>query len=245
MTVLTCHQEQNIRRLRLSSDSGKNALNCETCDKLARALEEAAAAPDCRAVLLESEGAAFCSGLDLGALTGEDGGKLVTLLDEALLIGANYPKPIVAAVQGPAIGAALALLANCHVVVAAQGTQFALTEIRYGYWPFAAQRALAQAVGARRALELSLTGRVFSAAEALSIGLIHEVVQPVELDDRATATAHLLADWSPSAVTAGLRFSANPCGSGEAALELLASPDLAEGLLAQQERRKPIWPSQA
>ena len=101
-------------------------------------------------------------------------------------------RPVVCAVQGAALGPGLALIANAHVVVAAQGTSFGLTEIRTGGWPlgFAAVR---DAIGERRALELAMTGRVFGAPEALQMGLVHEIAPAFEYDDRAEALAQHLS----------------------------------------------------
>ena len=101
-------------------------------------------------------------------------------------------KPVVCAVQGAALGAGLALVANAHVAVAAQGTSFGCTEIRTGGWPvgFAAIR---KAIGERRALELAMSGRVFGAPEALQMGLVHEIAPAFEYDDRAEAIARHLA----------------------------------------------------
>jgi enoyl-CoA hydratase/carnithine racemase len=101
-------------------------------------------------------------------------------------------KPIVCAVQGAALGPGMAIVANAHVVVAAQGTSFGLTEVRTGHFPIGMQ-AVANAIGKRRALELALTGRVFGTPEALQMGLIHEMAPAFEYDDRAEATARHLA----------------------------------------------------
>jgi enoyl-CoA hydratase/carnithine racemase len=101
-------------------------------------------------------------------------------------------KPVVCAVQGAALGPGLALVANAHVAVAAQGTSFGCTEIRTGGWPIGFQ-AIRAAIGERRALELAMSGRVFGAPEALQMGLVHEIAPAFEYDDRAEAIARHLA----------------------------------------------------
>ena len=108
-------------------------------------------------------------------------------------------KPIVCAVQGPALGGGIGLICNAHVAVAAHGSSFGLTEIRIGMWPFVIYRSVALALGERRALELSLMGRIFNVPEAVQWGLIHEAVPAFELDDRVTAIAMHLAQSSPQA----------------------------------------------
>lgn len=107
-------------------------------------------------------------------------------------------------------------------------------------------------MGPRRALELSLTGRIFGVNEALQYGLIHEAVPAIELDDRATAIAQNLANASASSIALGLEFVQRTRGlgqedGGKLAAEMrslnFASADFAEGLAAFESRRSPIWPS--
>jgi methylglutaconyl-CoA hydratase len=180
-----------VTRIRLASPSTRNQLN----DDLTRALLQAFHAAEGRCLLLEAEGPVFASG------SAEASPALVELLSCREWL----PRPLVAAVQGPAAGAGVALLANAHVVLAAQGASFALTEIREARWPQAGWPALAQTFGPRQARALALTGRVFSAAEALQWGLLHELTPAIELDDRASATAAHLAALDPAAIQSILR----------------------------------------
>ena len=85
------------------------------------------------------------------------------LHEQLFTIGVRLEKPMVAAVHGAALGGGTGLVANCHVVVALRDAAFGLTEIRLGLWPFLVFRAVAAALGERRAMELALTGRVFRA----------------------------------------------------------------------------------
>jgi enoyl-CoA hydratase/carnithine racemase len=101
-------------------------------------------------------------------------------------------KPVVCAVQGAALGPGLALVANAHVAVAAQGTSFGCTEIRTGGWPIGFH-AIRNAIGERRATELAMSGRVFGSPEALQMGLVHEIAPAFEYDDRAETIAQHLA----------------------------------------------------
>jgi enoyl-CoA hydratase/carnithine racemase len=130
--------------------------------------------------------------------------------------------------------------------------QFGLTEIRYGFWPFVTHRALALAMGERRAVELSLTGRLFSTQEALLYGLIHEVAPAFELDDRATAIATRLSTCSQESMRRGLDFVQQSREMSWATAGILAvemtertqrSADFKEGVHAARESRKPEWPS--
>jgi enoyl-CoA hydratase/carnithine racemase len=143
-------------------------------------------------VLIEADGHIFCAGCEPD--------------EELLSIGRNISKPIIAAVQGVALSGGLALAANAHVVVAAQGTSFGLTDIREGRASAAIAIAVAHAIGARRALELGLTGRIFSTPEALAWGLVHHVAPAFELDDRAAEVATGIANADPDAIRAMLKI---------------------------------------
>ena len=119
-------------------------------------------------------------------------------------------------------------------------------------FPLILFRAVARAIGERRALEIALTGRVFQTDEALRLGLIHAVAPEMELDDRASAIAEQIAGFPPQAIRSGMIFAQQQRWLDEAAAgqlanqlraELLASPDYAEGVAALKEKRRPVWPS--
>ena len=193
MSNLMITREERVLRLTLNHPETNNALDEALCRDLVAALRDAGRDRQVGCVLLDAAGPVFCAGLDLGETLLPDAADFTELHERLFAFGVHYHKPIVAAVQGPALGAGVGLIANCHVVLAAQGASFGLTEIRVGHWPFVTHRAIALAIGERRTVELSLTGRIFGTTEAHQYGLVHEVTPPFELDDRATATARLLA----------------------------------------------------
>jgi enoyl-CoA hydratase/carnithine racemase len=192
---LRMEQEGRLRRIVLAAPEQRNLLDAAMCQDLLRELRDAAADEAVGAILIEADGPAFCTGIDPEA--GE----------ELFTIGRRISKPLVAAVQGFAISGGVALLANVHVVVAAQGSSFGLTDIREGLWNEAIYRAVAGAIGERRTLELSITGRIFSTPDALAWGLVHMVAPAFELDDRAFEIATALANANPQAIRAALRHS--------------------------------------
>ena len=188
---LRIEQDGPLCRIALAAPEKRNVLDAAGCRDLLREFRDAEANPVTGAILLEADGQVFCAGAE------SDG-------EDLFSIGGRIAKPIVAAVQGVAVSGGLALVANAHVVVTAQGTSFGLTDIREGNWHAPVFRAVAAAVGERRALELGLTGRIFSTAEALAWGLVHHVVPAFELDDRASEIANALAAASPEAIRAAL-----------------------------------------
>jgi enoyl-CoA hydratase/carnithine racemase len=189
--TLRIEQDGRLCRIALAQPEKRNVLDAAACRELLHELTDAAANSGTGAILIEADGPVFCAGADPES-------------DALFAIGRRISKPIVAAVQGVAISGGLALVASAQVVVAAQGTSFGLTSIREGKWPDAMFRALASALGERRALELAITGRVFSTPEALAWGLVHYVAPAFELDDRATEIATALANLNPDAIRAAL-----------------------------------------
>ena len=189
---LRIEQDGRVRRLTLAAPARRNILDAALAQQLLNELRDAQAHTDTGAILIDAEGPVFCGGLDFAE----------PVPDEIFTFGRRALKPIVMAMQGVAISAGVALIANAHVAVAAQGSSFGLTDIREGRCHPGIQGAVAAAIGDRRARELSLTGRVFTAPEALAWGLVHAVTPPFELDDRASAIATALANADPGALGA-------------------------------------------
>ena len=193
---LRVEQDGRVRRLTLAAPARRNILDVALAVQLLNELRDAEAHPDTGAILIDAEGPVFCGGVDFAEPIPED----------IFTFGHKASKPIVAGVQGVAISAGVALIANVHVAVAAQGSSFGLTDIREGRCHAGILGAAAAAIGERRARELALTGRVFTAPEALAWGLVHAVAPPFELDDRASAIATALANADPGAVGLILAF---------------------------------------
>ncbi len=241
-----------VLRIALNRPEKRNALSADLCRALADALDEAAQDPATGAILLTGNGKSFCAGMDLGevgsgASTPPD---LAALHERLFNFGARADKPLIGAVNGPALGGGMGLVANCHIVVASEDATFGLTEIRVGLWPFIIYRAVTAALGDRRTAEHALTGRVFGAREARDIGLVHEI--SYDLEESAADLARTVAGYSPTAVRAGLGYLRESRGrdwetAGQIAArlrkEVLAGADFDEGLRAFREKRPPRWPS--
>ena len=197
---LRIEQDGRVRRLTLAAPARRNVLDAAMASRFLNELRDALAHTDTGAILVDAEGPVFCGGLDFAE----------PVPDEIFTFGRpasdKASKPIVMAMQGVAISAGVALIANAHVAVAAQGSSFGLTDIREGRCHPGILGAVAAAIGDRRARELSLTGRVFTAPEALAWGLVHAVAPPFELDDRASAIATALANADPGAVASVLGY---------------------------------------
>lgn len=252
MSKLLITREERVLRITLNDTERHNLLDEATARDLLSTLREAGKDRSVGCVLLDAAGPAFCAGVDFDELLQPDALECTAIQEHLFTFGVHYHKPIVAAVQGATYGGGVALLANCQVVLAAQGSTFSLNEIRAGSWPFIGHRAIALAIGERRTVELSLTGRLFSTTEAQQYGLIHEITPPFELDDRATTTAQMLSTASQETLRRGLDFvqksremSWDTAGrlAAEFSDRTFRSADFTEGARAYRDKRKPAWPS--
>ncbi len=241
-----------IQRLVLNAPESRNQLTFAMCRELVAALQDADRDAAVGVILISASGPIFCTGMNPRELCRPEALELGWIHEELFTVGSKITTPIVCQVQGAATGAGIGLLCNAHVVIAAQGTTFGLTEVRHANWPFMIFRSLTLAMGERRAMELALTGRMFGTNEALQYNLVHAVSPPIELEDRVEATLQLLAGASPELVRRGMDFvnqarEKNWTEAGLLAQQIrtawFAHEDFLEGQAAAAEGRKPAWPS--
>jgi enoyl-CoA hydratase/carnithine racemase len=241
-----------VLHLTLNRPDKRNALNAAMCSEIVEAIASAQNNQHVGSILISAAGQVFCAGMDLDEAVETAGADLAEVHEKLFTSGANSLKPIVVCVNGPALGGGLGLVAQGHVVIAAEGAVFGLTEMRLGLWPFLVYRAVEAALGARRTLELSLTARVFSTHDALQWGLVHHLCPPAEAAHRAAAIGRDLAKASPLAIEAGMQYvresrdkSWNEAGelASSLRLKLMESSDFKEGYAAFKEKRQPHWSS--
>jgi enoyl-CoA hydratase/carnithine racemase len=249
-TNLETSVEGRVLRVTLNRPEKRNALTLEMCRDLAGTLERAENDEGVGAVLLTARGDVFCAGMDLDEALAGSADEHAAVHQRVFTLGARLTVPVVAAVGGPALGGGLGLVANAHVAVAVHGATFGLTEIRLGMWPFVIYRAVALAVGERRALDLSLTGRIFDSQQALAWGLAHEVAHAFELEERSEEIATGISGFSRDTVRRGMAFAKASRGLGideacrlaaEARKPVFEGSDFREGVAAFREKRHPRW----
>jgi methylglutaconyl-CoA hydratase len=209
-----------------------------------------------RVVVLEGEGPTFCAGADVEWMRRAGSfSKLENESDAERMAGMlraidRCPRPVIAVIQGAAIGGGVGLAAAADIAIAAEDAVFSLAEVKLGILPSVISPYVLRAIGARQARRYFLTGERFGAEEARRIGLVHEVVPPAELGaarDRFVAT---LLSSAPEAVGVAKSLIAEVSGKPpDEALpvtvrtiaERRASAEAKEGLTAFLEKRSPSW----
>jgi methylglutaconyl-CoA hydratase len=205
-SALLSSLEGGVLTLTLNRSAKRNAINTELLDLLHSALEGADLDAGVRVVVLRGAGKDFCAGADLDELLASAERSLAENEASAVRLGRLFirlrqlPKPVLAVVHGRALAGGAGLATACDVVVAGAGAQFGYPEIPRGLAPAMVMALLTRMVGEKLALDLALTGRLLSAEEARSAGLITRVVPDQALEAEAGSLATHLAGLSPSAL---------------------------------------------
>src|SRR5580704_6834683 len=248
--ILELTQQGRVLRIALNRPEKHNALNSDLCRELVDAINRANRDIHVGAIVLTSNGDSFSAGMDLKELGTVSMETINTVHEQLFTLSMRLSTPMIAAVNGLALGGGTGLVANCHIAVTSEQAKFGLTEIKLGLWPFLVFRAVQAAVGERRAIELALTGRTFGVQEAHEIGVIHEIA--ADCNQRAMEIAGAISRSSPGAVQSGLDFVNETRGKGWETSSLIArrvrqevfeSADFQEGVRAFREKREPKWPS--
>jgi methylglutaconyl-CoA hydratase len=195
--------------LTLNRADKRNALSRALIDAIKEGFERARDDPAARCVILTGAGIVFCAGMDLAELadTLDRPQENSPVWDDALRLARVYdliysfPKPTIAAVNGPAVAGGAGLVTVCDLAVSVPAAKFGYPEVRRGLVAAIVMPHLLRHVGERCGRFLLLTGEVIDAAEAARAGLINEVVPPERLRERALTWARWLAEGGPNALT--------------------------------------------
>lgn len=246
--------QSDILVVRMSRPEAANAMNTQMGLDLMAVFEELQIRQDgLRGLVLTGAGArAFCAGGDLvqrRTMSDEQWQAQHAIFERMVRALVNCPLPVIAAVNGAAFGGGCEIAAACDFIYAARHARFALTEVTLGIMPGAGgTQSLARAVGTRRASEIVLTGKPFSAEEAQAWGLVNEVVEAADLMDATLATARRIAANAPisirqakQAIRRGVDMSISDglAFEIEAYNRLVPTRDRREGVNAFNEKRKP------
>jgi enoyl-CoA hydratase/carnithine racemase len=237
----------------LSNPARRNAIGARMTTELLWALEDARNAAEVRVVVLTGDGDAFCSGGDFADMRAPPTDEMLAErgdFADLLLALCNSDKPVIAKVNGHALGGGLGLVGASTFAVASAEAKFGTPEIAVGLFPMIIMAVLSRHVPRRRLLEMMLLGETFDAQEATRLGLVNRAVAHERLDEEVKAIATSIAAKSASTTRLGLRaFAAQDDLDLERALSLLrerlgeclATEDAREGLTAFIEKRPPRW----
>jgi enoyl-CoA hydratase/carnithine racemase len=241
---------EGVATIVLANPRRRNAIGPQMINELLWALDDARANDDVRSIVLTGEGKAFCAGGDFTA--SPDRSVLPAKGDFADLLLALYQsdKPVIAKVNGDAMGGGLGLAAASTFAVASLTARMGTPEIDLGIFPMMIMAVLARHVPRRRLTEMMIFGERFDAQEAARLGLVNRAVPPDELDAEVKKLTDVIAAKSATTVRLGLRaFAAQDDFELERALpmlrdrlaDVLATDDAREGLMAFLEKRAPRW----
>ncbi|HEX5043060.1 MAG TPA: enoyl-CoA hydratase/isomerase family protein [Candidatus Polarisedimenticolaceae bacterium] len=228
-----------------------NVLTTAMMRAMADALDAAAASSDVRVVRLDAVGRAFCAGVDVGEHMGDALAPMMDALAGLFDAFERCPLPVVAVVQGAAVGGGCEVVLGADLCVASERATFGQPEIKLGVFAPPASVLLPRAVGERRALGLLLTGDTISAADAHTWGLVYKTAAPEALEATASTVVEGLAALSGTALRLAKQAVRAARGrsvpDGHAAVSrlymdrLMTTRDAQEGLAAFLEKRAPVW----
>lgn len=247
-----------VARLTICRQTRRNALSAGVVEGLIAGLAQLSDNADVRAIVLTGEGErAFCAGGDLGDQLPEGGmlgmHRARGRFAELILAMRRSPKPLIARVNGHALGGGFGLVLASDLAVAADHATFGTPEVKVGLFPMMISALIQRSLSQKHAMELMLTGDRVDAARALELGVVNEVVAAADLDDAVGALAERVAAHSPAVVGLGRQaYYATEDMSLEQALRSLHSQltintlaeDAAEGISAFLEKRDPQWKGQ-
>lgn len=254
-TTLLVDDADEVRTITLNRPEQRNAMTPQMQQELMDAMG-GAVQERMEVVIFRGAGESFCAGLDLSSLQAMADQPAEAHTADAERIAQLFrtlyelPVPTIAIVQGAAVAGGTGLATMCDFTLAAPGAKFGYTEVRIGFIPAIVSAFLVLQIGERAARDLLLTGRLFSAEEALQLGLVNEIVDVAELEKRAEGLVAMLKANSPSAISATKRLFVTQnkawldaaLGASLAAnAEARLTPDFREGVKAFLEKRKPMW----
>jgi methylglutaconyl-CoA hydratase len=250
-------QRGAVRWLWLNRPEVRNAFNDALITEISSAFAAVESSPETRVVVVTSRGPAFCAGADLNWMRSMANFSHADNHADALKVARMFAavhacsRPVIARVQGDAFGGGVGLAAACDIVVAAEGATFALSEVKLGIVAATISPHLVRAMGARQAARYMLTGEKFTALQARTLGLVHEVTLMDGLDREVERLAHHLLAASPAALAATKRLLADVvetpvddvllAATAKCIADARVSPEGREGIAAFLEKRAPSW----
>ncbi len=254
MAIVEQERRGYVHILRLNRPEAKNAVSPEVSQAMAEALDAVEEDPAVRAVVITGTGDVFCAGADLKVVAEGRGMEIARAKGGFGGVATrDFPKPLIAAVQGPALAGGFEIVLSCDLVVAAEEARFGIPEVKRGLLAAAGGLIrLPKRVPLALALEFAMTGDPISAERAHELGLVNRVVPKSEVLDAAVALAERIGENSPIAVRLSRKLVREAAEVSEAegwrltneyAVQVFSSGDAVEGASAFAEKRSPNWKS--
>lgn len=256
-SAITTSIDNAILLITINRPDKMNALNKTVLDELNTAVDEVYNDPAIRSAIITGAGTkAFVAGADISEFQGlkhQEGMQLAQKGQNIFKKIEDAPKPIIAAVNGFALGGGCELAMACHFRIASDNARFGQPEVNLGLIPgYGGTQRLTQLIGKGRAIEFMITGNMIDAATALQYGLVNYVVPQEELLSKARAMLELVNTKAPLAVgrcikAANAAFDHTKDGFAEEVTlfgECFATQDMVEGTTAFLEKRKPVFTGQ-
>jgi len=253
-STLLVQTENGISTITINRPDKLNALNKTVIDELSVAIDEVYSSSEIKSAIITGAGAkAFVAGADISEfleLTAQQGEELARRGQQLVFDKIeNCPKPIVAVVNGFALGGGCELALSCHFIYASDNAKFGQPEVNLGLIPgYGGTQRLTQLIGKNRSMELLMTGNMISAQEAMSYGIVNKIFPPDELLAKTKETLLLIQAKAPLAIKAVIECINNfdhtqPGYDVEIKKfgECFATEDLKEGASAFLEKRKAIF----
>ncbi|MFL6796143.1 MAG: enoyl-CoA hydratase-related protein [Xanthobacteraceae bacterium] len=251
--VVHCRREENgVAVLTIDRPQRRNALNLQVKSRIADEVAALGADPSVRVIVLTGAGGYFVAGTDLAEMANMTPGDHVSLAtDHVFNVVRRCTKPLIAAIEGYALGGGCELALSCDMIIAGRSTKLGQPEIRVGIMPGAGgTQRLLRTIGKYQAMKMILTGEMVSAADALAMGFLSEVVDDGRALSRALELAATVATMPPLAVRAikevmqlgqDVPLETALALERKAFVTLFGSDDQKEGMNAFLEKRKPTF----
>jgi methylglutaconyl-CoA hydratase len=253
---LLINQDGPVVRVTLNRPDVRNAFDEHLIGEITAWAESITADGSARVAVLAGAGTVFCAGADLAWMsrmvdyTHEENVRDARAMAKMFEALDRLPIPLVGRIHGAAVGGGAGLAAVCDIVVAAEDTAFAFTEVKLGILPAVISPFVLAKIGRSAARELFLTGARFSAARARELGLVHAIGAAEELDRLVAKYVNDLATSAPGAIAAAKQLIAevtthNPTSAAEYAIDAIAvrrvSAEGQDGMKAFLAKRPPSW----
>jgi enoyl-CoA hydratase/carnithine racemase len=254
MAVVESERRGQVALVTLNRPEARNAISPEVSQSMAELLDELEGDPAVRAVVLTGRGEVFSAGADLKVVAQGRAGDIARAKGGfAGVVTRNFPKPMIAAVNGPALAGGFEIVLSCDLVVAAETSRFGIPEVQRGLVAAAGGLLrLPKRVPLAIALELAITGDPIDARRAFELGLVNRVVPADRVVDEAIVLAERIGENSPIAVRASRQLVREAVDmtedegwrrTNELVIPVFESGDAVEGATAFAEKRKPVWKS--